>query len=381
MKKICAIVSEFNPFHNGHEYLVKKAKELSGCDFCLCIMSGDFTQRGEMCVADKYARARHAVLGGADCVIQLPTPFAVSPAEIFSRGAVKILSAVPAVDTLAFGCENADCDFFGAARILSEENDKFKEILSKTLAGGESYIKSYGEAFGKCGGNKVILSKPNNILAVEYAKAILKADAKIKILPIERVGAGYGDGGLCENYSSAKAIRNNLSDPLIKNNLPPFVDAGAFKNCDREFDEALRFALFSSSAEELRGVYGCTEGLENKLKSLQNSESESIIAKATSKRYPSARIKRILCANLLKLSAGTTERYLKSDLYIRVLAVKKERADEVLPLLAQSDYPVISSPSVNLSGAAKECADKDGFELSVYNHIARTEVKDYMILV
>ncbi len=382
MKKICAIISEFNPFHNGHRYLVEKAKELSGCDYLLCIMSGNFTQRGEMCVADKYARARHAVLGGADCVIQLPAPFAVSPAEIFAQGAVKILSAIPEVDTLAFGCENAECDFVGAAKILFEENGKFKQILGDKLASGESYIKSYGEAFAKCGGDSEILSKPNNILAIEYAKAILKANAKMRILPIERVGAGYGDGEIRENYSSAKAIRSNLNNPLIKNNLPPFSDIGQFKDCGKEFNEALRYALFTSTAQELKGIYGCTEGLENRLKSLQNSETESIISQATSKRYSSARIKRILCANLLKLSESAAEKYLNSDLYIRVLAVKKEKADEILPLLANSPYPVIASPSTeSLSGAAKECAETDGFELSVYNHIARSEVKDYMILV
>ena len=99
--KILAIICEFNPFHNGHRYLLEKAKKLSGADAVLCIMSGNFTQRGEICVLDKYTRAKHAILGGADCVIQLPAPFAVAPAEIFAKGAIKILSSIPEVAFLA----------------------------------------------------------------------------------------------------------------------------------------------------------------------------------------------------------------------------------------------------------------------------------------
>ena len=110
--KILAIICEFNPFHSGHEYLIEQAKRMSGCDAVLCIMSGNFTQRGEMCINGKYIRAKHAILGGADCVIQLPAPFAVAPAEIFASGAVKILSAIPDIKYLAFGCENADLDYY-----------------------------------------------------------------------------------------------------------------------------------------------------------------------------------------------------------------------------------------------------------------------------
>ena len=106
--KICAVICEFNPFHNGHKYLIEKAKRQSDCDAVLCIMSGNFTQRGEVCIFDKYTRARHAIAGGADCVIQLPAPFAVAPAEIFAKGAIKILSSIPDVTEIAFGCESAD---------------------------------------------------------------------------------------------------------------------------------------------------------------------------------------------------------------------------------------------------------------------------------
>ena len=140
--KICAIICEFNPFHNGHKYILDKARELSGCDALICIMSGSFTQRGNICVIDKFLRAKHAVVCGADCILELPTAFSVAPAEIFAKGAVKILSSVPEIDTLAFGCESgSEADFLSAAKILSDESGNFKEALKKSLDTGESYAK------------------------------------------------------------------------------------------------------------------------------------------------------------------------------------------------------------------------------------------------
>ena len=108
--EICGIICEFNPFHNGHKYLLERAREITLCDYLICVMSGNFTQRGEICVLDKYTRAKHAILGGADCVLELPAAFSVAPAEIFARGAVKLLAAVPHLNSIAFGSENADKD-------------------------------------------------------------------------------------------------------------------------------------------------------------------------------------------------------------------------------------------------------------------------------
>ena len=382
--KILAIICEFNPFHNGHKYLLERARKFSGADLILCIMSGDFTQRGEMCIFDKYTRARHAILGGADCVIQLPSAFAVAPAEIFAKGAIKILSSIPEVTTLAFGCENEDAhSFISAAKLLTEESYKFKNTLNETLARGESYIKSYASAFEACGGDRQLVSNPNNILGLEYTKAILRANANIEILPIKRIGAGYNDGELKENYSSASAIRQNLNCSEIKSNLPDFVYAD-LKNVENssEFESMLRHCLFKTSADNLKRVYGCGEGLENKLKSLENLSIEEIIEKTTSKRYSSSRIRRILCANALELYQTECEKYLVNDLYIKLLAVKKQCADKILPAIAKSNYPSISGiETEKLTSTARECFEKDSKEFAQYNFLTHSDKKDYMILV
>ncbi len=374
--KICAIICEFNPFHNGHKYLLERARELSGCDAVLCIMSGSFTQRGDVCVLDKYVRAGHAVRGGADAVVQLPAAFAVSPAEVFAKGAVKILSSVPDITTLAFGCENAERDFFGAAKILIDESGLFKTVLNEKLAQGESYIKSYAAAFAACGGDGELVSNPNNILGTEYARALLGSGADIGILPIKRQGPGYNDCALRDNFSSASAIRRNLGNPLVADNLPDYV-YGDLKSAygASEYENMARHCLFTADGAKLKKIYGCGEGLENKLKSLENEPFDRIIERATSRRYSSSRIRRILCANLLGLYADDSERFLQADLYIKTLAVRKESADGVLSALSKSVYPVITgAEDGRLGGAAKQCFEKDRYEYAVYNHIVGADV-------
>ncbi|MGN0818338.1 MAG: nucleotidyltransferase family protein [Candidatus Coproplasma sp.] len=342
--KICAIICEFNPFHNGHAYLIERARADSGCDFLLCVMSGSFTQRGDVAILNKFDRARHAVSSGADCVIELPAPLAVAPAEIFARGAVKLLSSLPQADCLAFGCETP-VDFLEVARTLNDESDAFSAALNENLNMGESYVRSFSRAYASCGGSDKLLNSPNNILAVEYAKAVISCGKSIRLLPVKRIGSGYNDGKLAENFSSASAIRKNFGDERIMGNLPSYV-LGDLKRTDisggeNAWKKIARYALTVADTAKLRRAYGCSEGLENRLKTLQNLPYDSIVAEATGKRYSSSRIRRILASNALNLSAKKTDEYLKSAGYIKPLAVSKERADEIMSFLSLSSYPVV----------------------------------------
>lgn len=373
--RICGIICEFNPFHNGHKYLLERAKELSGCDKVLCIMSGSFTQRGDISIMDKFDRARHAVLCGADGVLELPSAFSVAPAEIFAKGAIKILSSIPEVTTLAFGCENPEVNFVQSANILNSENEHFKAVLNKNLAEGESYIRSLAEAFEACGGEKGLLSRPNNILGVEYTKTILKLKSNIQILPIKRMGAGYGDIELKDDFSSASAIRNNPQAPSVKNNVPDcvYVDLKNFSEENSQFEELMRFKLLQSSTETLQKIYGCTEGLENRLLSLTSLPLNELIESATAKRYSSSRIKRILCANLLDLHGADCDNYLKSDLYLKPLAIKKDGADEILSVLSKSKYPIVlKQRDLNsLNEVALSCFKNDEKSYKIWKFIAK----------
>lgn len=380
--KFCAIICEFNPFHNGHKYLLERARELSGCDAIICIMSGSFTQRGDMCIIDKYIRAKHAVSGGADCVIELPSPFTVAPAEIFARGAIKIAAAIPEVTALAFGCENSGADFTEAAKYLSKEPEKFRSELRSRIKTGESYIKSYAEAFKACGGDSALLSNPNNILGVEYAKAALHCGREIKLLPVQRTGSAYSEEFLKDNYSSAGAIRNNLKSDKLAENVPDYVykDLVSAKIRKEAYENLLRDCLFLSDTDTLKNIYGCGEGLENKLKSLENKPFGEIIGACVSKRYSSSRIRRIMCANMLRLYETDSARFLNSNLYLKPLAVRKKTADAVLSSLAKSASPVVTDAfGACLDKEAAECFAKDRYAYAVYNYIngADKERKGY----
>ena len=380
--KICAIICEFNPFHNGHKYLLEQARQISGCDKLLCIMSGSFTQRGEICVLDKHIRARHAVLSGVDCVLELPAPFAVAPAEIFAKGAIKILSSIPEVTCLAFGCESGEkSEFLTAAKILLNETENFKKVLQTNLESGNSYIKSYSAAFESAGGNPEFLSSPNNVLGLEYTKAILSSGANIDILPIKRVGAGFTDSEIKGNYSSATAIRNNLSSPLLKSNVPDFVlaDLKDFSKETEKFKEFVRLVLSRTDAETLKRVYGCGEGLENRLKSLENLPYNEIVESCTNRRYSSARITRILCANFLELYQSDCESFLNSPLYLKPLAVNKQ--SEILTALSKSSYPIVikGRDREKLSETAKKCLEKDEFTYKQWQQITNQNIKPALV--
>ncbi len=379
--KICAIICEFNPFHNGHKYIIEQARKLSGCDLVLCIMSGSFTQRGDLCISDKFTRARHAVTCGADAVIELPTAFSVSPAEIFASGAIKIINSIPDISTLCFGCENPNADFEKSALLLIEEAENFKKVMYSDLSEGKSFIKSYADAFAFVGGDAELLTKPNNILAVEYAKAAIKSNSKIALLPVKRVGNNFGDDTLCEEFSSASAIRKNLSSPTVKNNVPfcVYKDLKPISNELSRFEDLLRFKLLCSSSETLIKIYGCTEGLENNLINKSDLPYEQLINCTVGKRYTQSRIKRILLSNLLNIYADDCELYLKSDLYIKPLVIKNEKADAFMSALARADYPLIMRQRdlSALDKTAKKCLDSDIFSGKVHNFIFNRPNADF----
>lgn len=362
--KICGIICEFNPFHNGHKYLLSRARELSGCDYIVCIMSGSFSQRGDICVIDKFTRAKHAVLGGADCVIELPACFSTAPAEIFAKGALKILNSIPGFDTLAFGCED-EADYYEFAEIVEKQQENFKRILSNNLSSGESFIKSYAQAFNQICGNGDVILKPNNILAFEYAKTLFKEGKKINLLPIKRIGSGYNDEILKENLSSASAIRKNYNSALVNGNVPEFAvdDIRNIGDIEKDYKKSAKLILSRTDKTKLKRITGCSEGIENALKANINLSFDGIIEKTTTKRYSSSRIKRIICANFLKIYQSDCEKYLSSPLYLTPLAVKKDKKDELFSILSQSEYPIVTSgtDASKLTGKAKACKETDDF--------------------
>jgi predicted nucleotidyltransferase len=365
--KICAIVCEYNPFHNGHLYQLQLARSLSGADAVVCVMSGNFTQRGEPAIAEKHVRAAHAIQAGADAVLELPCAFSTSNAELFSKGAIKILSSIPLVKTLCFGAENADATaFLNAAKLLNNEPKEVSQRIKTLISTGTSYAKARAAAWSGLI-DQDLLSSPNNILGLEYTKALLAIGANIQILPIQRKGSGYSDAFLKENFSSATAIRNAIfTGESVSGNLPDFVKKDLTPFPLSQLETLEKHAILSTPTEALKKVCDCTEGLENALKKAAEQD-QPLTEILTSARYTSSRIRRIALQNLLKIDETLIRESLCSPLYLRVLAVKKDN-NRILSALGESSYPIIARAhdEEKLQGAAKRCFECDVYAEKIY---------------
>ncbi|MFR2944882.1 MAG: nucleotidyltransferase family protein, partial [Lachnospiraceae bacterium] len=332
--KICGVICEYNPFHLGHEYQLREAKKRSGADAVVCVMSGCFTQRGEAAILPPALRAKHAVLCGADAVIALPVVFSAASAEIFARGAIRLLCSLPGFDCLSFGAEHADGDFYAAAEILNDERayiEKTKEFLSR----GFSFAAARAESL-KDTAAVPLLSSPNDILGLEYARALLKENRKknVTLLPVRRLG-DYKKQTLATNgaaeYSSASSIRLAMEKgdfAALSSELPACVSADIQSAgiAAENLKTAERITVLKTRKNELALTADISEGLENALKRAAR-QPEDIVTQLTSKRYTASRINRILLQNLLGIRKDLLADCLSAPLYVQPLAIRKERKD------------------------------------------------------
>lgn len=303
------IIAEYNPFHAGHAYQLKK---LSGAEV-VAVMSGSFTQRGSPAILDKWTRARLAIAGGCDLVLELPFISAVRSAQDFARGGIKLLDSLGIVDTLAFGAEVANLSTLRLAASTFKEKF-FSDELKQLMAQGTSYAAAVTKILSQVTRlDEKILRQPNTILAIEYLRALPE---KISPLLIERIGAAYDDSTLHEKFSSASAIRE-----AVKKNLPPWekisacVDAETLAALKAEktvglVDEKfllrpLLAKLITSRAVELKKIFGMVEGLEHRLLNVSSAKNfAALIETLTARRYSAARIRRLLLYFLLDVTAA-----------------------------------------------------------------------------
>lgn len=348
--KILGIVAEYNPFHNGHLYHLQKALEASNADTTIAVMSGNFIQRGEPALLDKFTRADIAVKNGIDLVIELPLYYSVATAEKFAFGAVKLLSEC-GVNNIAFGVENNDIEKLNSITdILINEPINYKDELKKQLDLGLSYPEARSNAVSKILGiSNNILNKPNNILAIEYLKALKAIKSNITPILLDRVDSGYYDTDSNTNILSATGIREKL-----KNNedVDVYLPSNTLENMYspvflEDFEENIIYALRKMSLEDLRELPDVTEGLENRIfYAIQNSKSlEELINNIKTKRYPLTRIKRILISALLDMSRTNLNTFDKSGgpQYIRVLAFNQKGQELLSTITSTTSIPVVTS--------------------------------------
>ena len=387
--KVCACIAEYNPLHLGHLKHIDYIKNTLKAERIVVVMSGNFTQRGEPAILDKYTRARHAIIAGADAVIELPTVFATANAEIFAKGAVGIISSLNVADGLCFGVESGSEDeYIALARAMNDESKDFKRALKESLEKGISLAKAKFEAvkavnFGNF--NENLIAKPNNILGLEYTKALLKLDSPIGIYPMLRDG-DHNDLTLKKGITSATSIRAALKAGLkkkLKKSVPPFVYKD-LKEYPYAFDKIIMSAALTASREKLAEICDCTEGLENRIKALSkdNNTVDGLVEKVSTKRYTATRIRRILTANLLGINKDLVEDCLRSGLYARVLAVDANKKDIISAISEKSTIPVITrkSEATELRRAALKSFEIDILATELYS-LATQKTDDKMILV
>ena len=357
---ITGIITEYNPFHNGHMHHLQECKKNTKCDGVICIMSGNFMQRGGPAIIDKWKRAQMAIENGVDLVIELPTYYAVSSAEFFAYGSVSILNSLEIVNNLFFGSECGDIkSLTKIAQTLVEEPWEFKEILKRNINSGLTFAKARELALIEFTNDNYIeniISSSNNILGIEYIKAILKLNSPIVPFTLKREGSSYNDKLLSTSFSSATSIREALKNKnditFIKDAMPEksFNILRELKNSNYPFafeESMFQYIkyLITTNCINFNNISEIKEGIDKKIsKEIENSTSlDDLILNIKSKRYTYTKIARILTQIYIGFYK---EDYSKMNLekyhYVRVLAFNK-KGREILSLIKKkSSIPLIT---------------------------------------
>ncbi len=357
------IITEYNPFHNGHKLHIEKSKEKTNSKYCIVVMSGNFSQRGEPTIFDKYLRTKMALLNGADIVLELPLIFATASAELFSLGAIDILDKTGIVTNICFGSEEGSLEkFLEVSNILSNETLEFKQHLYKFLDNGLSFPRARLNALEKTLNKPLgFLNEPNNILSIEYLKAINKLNSTIIAKTIKREKSHFNSNNINGNIASATAIRqaffkNNIDSikNVIPNNCFKLIQNISQNNIPiiDNYTSILKYLLKVSNIENIKQIADVTEGIENKI--LDNTNVDSItelINNVKSKRYTYTKLQRTILHILLNITKDD-QQYLKENLnpYIRVLGFKKSSSHLLKELTINAKVPVIT----NLKNAKKQ---------------------------
>ena len=392
MSKVVGIVAEYNPFHNGHFYHLEESKRLAQADYCICIMSGNFTQRGEPSITNKWAKAYMALCGGANLVIELPLEYSISSAENFASGAIKILNSLKIVDSISFGAECDDLSTLNnIANVLYNEPAEYKNILSHELKKGISYpaarenaIMMYLNDIKKYAN---VMTDSNNILAIEYLKALKAQKSLINPILIKRQKVYYNDDRIVDDFASATAIRKLLYRKDYKQ-LSKVVPRSTYQILAeeykrgkiilglQEYEKEIIYTLRKMKIEEIAELPDVSEGLEYSIKRAvgENNNIADVIYSIKSKRYTETRIKRILLYALLGIDKKMMENSKKIIPYTRVLAFDgkgKELLSEIVN--ANPKINMITSVSKYVQQNSKkgskqlmEMLEKDIFATDVY---------------
>lgn len=360
--KTAGIIAEYNPFHNGHLYQLDLLKK-SGFDRTVVALSGNFVQRGEPAVTDKWARTLMALKGGADLVVEIPTCYCLAPAEKYAYGAVSVLNSLGVVDSLCFGSEKGDIDILNKFVYDIKDDEgvklKLKENLKEGLGYASAFEKAVETVFSK--DYSEILKNPNDILGIEYISALKKLGSDIKPFPISRKGVLHNDEKICGDIASASKIRDMI---FLGEDFLPFVPSGtgevyleSVKKGEapvrlKQGERAVLGALRALKASDFSKLSDVTEGLDLRIfNSVEKAgDLDTLFELIRTKRYTDSRIKRLILNAVL----GIFE--YKNPPYIRVLGFSKEGNTLLKSIKEKSDFPIVTSYS-DAKKLGKECEE------------------------
>lgn len=401
--KVVGIIAEYNPFHNGHKYQIDSIRKKTGADYIIVAMSGNFLQRGVPAFCDKYTRTRMALTCGADLVLELPTLWASASAEYFAKGGVTLLANTGVVTHLGFGAENdALTTMQTIASLLNEEPDEYKQALNVALKEGKSFPQARTQALlstlssdadSSINIEKItqLLNFPNNILALEYLKAL---PATIEPILIPRKGAGYHDTDMDSILPSASAIREYITrssadfkDKQLDNAIPTviynifqdIVQRNAYLTTN-DLTEILGFCLLTLRQNGYAQYLDCNEELSNKIqKNLSNYTSfDSFCQSLKSKDLTYTRISRCLLHILLGITTADAKKAMHTNMapYLRVLGFKKDASTLLTAIKKEANVPLITKvadAAALLHEDAYAIFEKDIYASSIYYQLLATK--------
>ncbi len=386
--KVAGIISEFNPFHNGHELIIRKAKE-AGYTHVISVMSGNFVQRGEPALIHHSGRTRAALECGADLVLQLPSVYAVSSAQSFARAGVAILNGTGCADALVFGSECGSTEkIVSAAHAVY--SDELGPLLSQELEKGISFASARENALRKINPESAdIIQSPNNILGVEYVAALKKINSNIEPLTFARVGAEHDSANTDGKIASASLIREKIRRGEGWGDFVPEKAAGIYREFPvadiAKIENAVLYKIRTSSS--LSQAPDVSEGIENRILAAakQATSLEELYSLAKTKRYSHARIRRIILNHFLTVTARDLR---ISAPYIRALGFN-QNGSELLRKMKKTAYlPVITKAS-DVAGLGEnvqrifllECLAGDIFALCTQKNLPCGTEKDFKPIV
>ena len=392
--KTVGLITEYNPFHNGHAYHIEKAKMLTGADRVIVVMSGDFVQRGAPAVMPKHLRTESALLSGASLIIELPVCFATGSAEYFAQGSISLLNQLGCIDSICFGSECGDLHLLKEiAQILADEPIEYQTALKQALKEGASFPAARQEALNIYSDKySEILASPNNILGIEYLKALAKIHSKIEPFTIKRIGAGYHDMDIDGQFSSATAIRSDIyqladvnssseSLPLthIQTQVPSSCHELMKKNYQTrypvkadDFSLLLKAKLLSETAGSLSHYLDMSPELANRILRLRNDylSFEQFCDLLKTKELTRSRISRSFIHVLLGITNDWLTAMKAPAPYARILGFRRDHADLLGILKQTSDIPLITSPArAVLADTAYQMLELDIYASDLYESV------------